>query len=892
MNIEKSQEQSFPQEQNIQLDKNILEKTHEEVLLGESYEDATKAVNEIEALQNFREKLRNVPFSSFYEIIEEMTNINKTQLSEKDRKNRVEDLADTMKERVARLSPRVADLYEGILSEIIGCIYESKYEITARKLAELKQEHDLHVLFSPNTSWDMKFNRIETRLIDYLLGVRALDRRENKEMDDDIYEWREEELKKALTRLPERRTESKPGVDPMERLKEGERVPSIWSIYPAYGGYYKEQSFSKWNNQRNVWTEGKYTYNDVETIPLCENEDIKKGMINLTMSAKLVTDKWVSLAIPYTHGLHKVEAGNKKVSIQKDQNNDLVLLVEGNGEDIEVNIILSPQPDKKFIQPPESVKIPEMLSEFSEETNKKLTDIENKKQGNIKKAYAVASYVRTRIKYLAPKDQNEGDYYNNYYNTHPNGFAGAVDEIKQADCDVANTYFAALCVKLNIPVRHCIGHSVKGKDEQGTSNINSGTGHGWSEVWDEIKKEWLRIDATPPGDRQLEDETEQVKGESIPGDYDEQEAIGPTDEELEKLRKKLAEHKEKLSYTKEERELSQHAGVELKEARQIVKEVNEAEQTRLPNGERIVDTLSRLFNAIIESRKSMTNTYAGPVRRCEGGEAIEDIVRHKIGVLSGDTDPVSREKPTEKIKEEEIFGGFDLHIIGDKSGSMSSTVKDEALWKMQRRAEYLIFSATHRFEKNLERAGLQKDNSLSVRTQGISFRGSDKDEIDLDKEFSTEFTAKNKVKMWHSLTGASGGNGDPEALGVIYEQIKDEIEENQKHNTKDNCLRLIIACSDGGYIGDDDIKMQELAKKLGKLNAVVVGIGLTNTATNVKEVMTTDYSRGDIAQDINDLPILVAKHLVLEAIKLFPEKAKEDAKQVILNSLDKFKNIK
>jgi hypothetical protein len=27
--------------------------------------------------------------------------------------------------------------------------------------------------------------------------------------------------------------------------------------------------------------------------------------------------------------------------------------------------------------------------------------------------------------------------------------------LKKADCDVENTYFAALCARLNIPVRHC-----------------------------------------------------------------------------------------------------------------------------------------------------------------------------------------------------------------------------------------------------------------------------------------------------------------------------------------------------------------------------------------------------------------------------------------------------
>lgn len=872
---------------------NILDTMYKETLLSESFEDVAETLEKVEALRDFREKLRDMPFGSFHTVIEEMTNINKAKalLSKEEKERRVEHLTSVMEERAGRLSPRVADLYMAILSEIKGEEYKPKYEITAKKIDELKKEGDLNVLFSPDVPWDLKLNRIETRLTDYLLGAKAFDRREGQEMDDDISEWRAGELKKAPTTPTERRNESKPGVDPMERLKEGERVPAIWTISPAYGGYYKQQSFSQWDNKRNVWTE-EYTYSEAETIPVWEKENIKKGLVNLTMSAKTIAGKWISLAIPYTHNLHKVEAGAKNVSVQKDQNNDLVIWVEGEGEEVEIKVVLAPNPDKKFTSTLENIKVPDMPAVFSKETDEKLEKIKVKKRDNIARARAISVYVRSKIAYLAPKDYIEANEYNNKYNSHPKGFAAGVEEAKKADCDVANTYFAALCVKLRIPVRHCIGHSVRGRDEKVASNINSGTGHGWSEVWDERKKEWIRIDATPPGDRQLEDEKE-VGEESIPGDYGEEEAIGPSEEELEALRQKLAEQKEKLSYTREERQLAEATGIELKEARQIVKEINEAEQTRLPNGELITDALSRLFNAIVESRRAIATAYTGPVRKREGGDAIEDIVRHTIGVRASDFDPKSREKPTEKIKEEKIISGFDLHIIGDKSYSMSSTVEGEALWKMQRRAEYLIFSSLHRFERNLERASLLKENALSVRTQGISFRGSEKDEIDLDKPLSPKLEPKDKVKLWHSLTEIGTGNGDPEALGIIYEQIKEEIGQNKKRGIKDNRLRIVIACSDGGYVGNDSAKMQLLSEELHKLNVVVVGIGLTETAEAVKVVMDNPpFSHGDIVRDINDLPAVVAKHLVLEAIKLFPEKAKKGAEQTIRNALAKFKNIR
>ncbi|MBI5077524.1 hypothetical protein HZB94_04050 [Candidatus Falkowbacteria bacterium] len=868
-----------------------IERLHQAALAGESFEDAADALQSVEAVQNFRQGVSRLGFDSFHEMVEEVTNLKRLPISQEESKRQTEVLVETLEQRIGGFTPRVADLYLSILSKLKNEPYEPKFDINREKLDELQREGDLEVLFSADISWEMKLNRIETRLIDYLSGIRAIDKREGREMDDDIRKWREEELKKAPTHPPQRRNESKPGVDAMERLKGGERASAIWSILPAWGGYYREQSFSEWDSQRNVWVEDEYQYRGTETIPLSGNTDHKKGAIDVTMTARVFAGQWVSLPVPYTHGLHKVEADKRECFVQQDQNGDLVIFVEGNGE-VEVKVSLAPNQDKRFTSKPADVQAPNMPSKFSEETNDKLEEIKNKKRGNIARARAVAAYVRSRIKYLAPKDQAESERYNTAYNTSPNGFTAAVDELKAADCDVANTYFAALCAKLNIPARHVVGHSVKGKDKEGASSIHSGTGHGWSEVWDKVKKEWVRIDATPPGDPNLEEEQE--KGdESAPGDYGEQEAVRPSDEQLEELRKKLAERKEELSYTREERHLAEAAGVELKEARQIVKEINEAEKTRLPDSELVVDALTKLFNAIVESRKSVAPVYEGPVRKREGGEHIEDIVRHKIGILAGETDPLSREKLEEETRTEKIIGGFDFYMIGDKSGSMQSTDEEgEQLWKMQRRAMYLIFSSLHRFERNIERASLQKENALSIRMQGISFRGSQTEDIDLDKPLSPQFSAQDKVKLWHSLTRAGGGNGDAEALSYVYEQIKSEIEANERRGAKDNRLRIVIACSDGGYIGDDAVKMQALAEALGKLNTVVVGMGLTDAAAKVKEVMTTAHSRGDIARDINDLPALVAKHVVLEAVKLFPAKAQESAKQIIESSIGKFKKIR
>lgn len=860
-------------------------------LYGESFEHATEALGSLEALQAFRRELADHPFASFYELVEAVTKIGQRADSADAKRGEINRVVNAMQDRAAHFSPRIADLFQALLATLAQEPYKPHFEETQKQMVNLTLEEGershLDVLFAKDVSWDLKLNRIKQVLGGYLAGMRALDKREGKYMDDEVRRRREEELQKAPTEPSPQGNESKPGVDPMERLKEGERAPAIWSILPAWGGLYKEGSFEIWDEASKRWKNDKLIYSDVPSIALSKNVDSKKGPIDITLTANIRTDTWYPVPSSYKHGFHTVEAQGKAWKVRQSQNGDLFLFVSGDGGSIGVEVVFAPDPFKKCTsKDAASIKVPNMPALFTHETKTALQKILTSHKGNMAKASAVRRYVTKRIQYLAPKDHEEAERYNSFYRTSSNGFAGAVDEVKKGDCDVVNTYFAALCAQLNIPVRHAVGHSVKGKDASGASVIHSGTGHGWSEIWDELKNEWIDVDSTPAGDPNLEESSE--KNSSEPGYFGQQEAVCPKDELLEALRKKLAEHKEKLSYTREERELAEAGGVELKEARQIVKEIAVAEDTRLPSGRRVVDVLAGLFNAIVESRKVVREMYDGPVRKKEGGRQIQDIVRHKIGVVAGDSDPISREIVSNEDAIEPSFGGFDVYVIGDKSGSMGNAVDGEALWQTQRRAEYLVFSSLHRFERAIERAGISSGESLNVRTQGISFRGSGEEDIDLDKPLSMRFTPTDRVKLWHSLSSQGGGNGDIAALNYIYGQIQDELQQDKKGISKKR-LRLVIACSDGGP--DDPVKVREYAEALGKLGTLVVGIGLTGTALSVPHIYTTPFSRGDIVKDVKDLPLVIAKHLITEAIRLFPAQAKENAQALIDSVLAEFKPV-
>lgn len=853
---------------------NMLSAKHAEALAGENFEVAETALAEVEKVAEIRNQLNSRKFTSFYKVFEELDLLQKSALSAQAKELKREELIETAEDRATKFSPRVADLYLAIIAHLRGRPAACRYPQNQVKFEDLLTSGDLDLLTSGG-SWEHKLNRLDTRFEDLLAGRRALDLREGHTMSDEVRESRQVKLANKPSSPPGRSNESKPSMDEMERLKEGERAPAHWKISPAHGGYFREQSFSVWDADRNTWTEPDGVFSDV--VLVTDKEQESGAGSEFTISAEIMANTWTNVPATYTHALKGVECMGD-YSLQADQNGDALIMVKGRGK-VLVTVTLAKVRNKRY-GPFESaaIKVPKMPAQLSAETMAVLEQIAASGQSDLKKAQEIGRFVRRHLTY-----SNDSSY-NEKYENFPDGYFAGIDQLRQADCDVGNTYFPALCAQLKIPTRHVVGHSVPANGTS-TTQIDSGTGHAWTEVWDAPNRKWVRVDATSAGDPNLTEENNQSEGVPTPGDYGEKEVQEITDQELDELKQKLQEKKQLLSYTKEERSLAKSAEIELREAREIVKEIAVAESTRLPNGKRIVDVLSQLFNAIVETRKSIGQHEVGPVRKREGGERIIDLVRHKIAVQAKDFDASTRERVEEVFEDEVSFGGFDVYVIGDKSGSMQGYNDGESLQVLQRRAEYLIFSALHKFERDLERAGLPTEQALSVRTQGISFRGSNHDEIDLDKPLSGKFSAADKVKLWHSLGRTGGGNGDAAALDYVYTQIKSEQESALGQAT--NRLRMVVACSDGHP--DDPAQVKAYAKAIGKLGAVVVGIGLTETAKGVPLIYDTPYSRGDIALNLDDLPAIVAKHLVAEAIKLFPAQSRAGAQAMITGVLAQFK---
>ncbi len=852
----------------------------ERALHTDQYEVALRATEEIQSLRTWRTAQQKSPSPHFYRLFEAATRLNAAPIPPEERTRLRQELSDRLFPVASNLSPRIRDLYMGFISELDGSSYSPQFSMTERQLETLRESGDFALLQNPSVPWDIKLNRMQTRIESELLGRKALDRKDKETAGDETLrkeaerERSGEQANQSPALPPPDSDNSKPSMDEMDRLKEGETAPAIWTITPAYGGYYKEQSFDSWDKSTNTWR--KKDRQKISVDPLSSSND---APVELTISTHIPMQQWTRLPIPYHYEILNVHVDNSAFSLAKDVNGDYLLCptdryANVSPHEVRIYMVKKDSPDVSQNPPTEAQA---MNATFSEQTKKALEDIKNSRRSDIAKAQALLAYTMRHLEY-----SNDSSF-NAIYENYQDGYIGAIDNFRKADCDVANTYFAALCINLGIPVRHVVGHMVKDKDGLGNARITSGTGHAWSEVWDKEREVWVRMDATPAGDPQME---EKEQSEGMPGDYGGQEAVGPTDEELQELETKLQQTAERLSYTREERELAQQAGIEPREARQIVKEIQDAENTRLPNGEKVVDVMSQLWSLIAQSRMVTQQDYTGPVRKREGGEEIEDIVAHKIGIKSGESDPASRQKEAARQIPELILKSLELYAVCDKSGSMGQTVNGEEKWRLQRRAMYLTLSSLDRAEQNIQRVKTKMKTPLDIYSEVVSFRGSGDDEIDLDKPFSNEFSARDKVALWHGLGNQGWGNGDVPALSLLHEEIKAKHDRLIEQNKEDDALRIIIACSDG--MPDDPGQVHSLAQQLGQLNTVVVGVGLTETATQVPIIFDTPFSRGDLVRDLSDLPAVVAKHVVMEAVKLFPQQSREQYQHSIDNILAKF----
>lgn len=151
----------------------VLQTQWQRALATDQYEVATQALGEVSVFRNWRQISQRSPFSQFYQLVEAGTLLNNANASAEQRQL----VADQLIRNAITLSPRVRDLYKGLLATVDGSEYSPEFSMTEAQLKALQDSGDLALLSDATIPWDLKLNRMQTRIESELRGRKALDRR-------------------------------------------------------------------------------------------------------------------------------------------------------------------------------------------------------------------------------------------------------------------------------------------------------------------------------------------------------------------------------------------------------------------------------------------------------------------------------------------------------------------------------------------------------------------------------------------------------------------------------------------------------------------------------------------------------------------------------------------
>ena len=230
-----------------------------------------------------------------------------------------------------------------------------------------------------------------------------------------------------------------------------------------------------------------------------------------------------NVAVPLPHG-YRLQVDSLRVepsvpvTISEDQHGVAHLTFQSDGA-VTYSIDFGQDPSYELNREPTDAERSDMVDAqgLGSDTQDELERVgQMPNVGNIEKAREFLHYIKENFYYSTSDDVS--DY------IMGEGGANYVERVdshdpRMADCDVANTYFVALCREAGIPARLSVGFSSSRDNDQ--SILGPVNGHGWAEVWDGDK--WVKFDATPDrtqGNGDAPDEPPEQDPALLAGDVD------------------------------------------------------------------------------------------------------------------------------------------------------------------------------------------------------------------------------------------------------------------------------------------------------------------------------------------------------------------------------------
>lgn len=679
--------------------------------------------------------------------------------------------------------------------------------------------------------------------------------------DTDSYESQDDLLPSPET------DEFTPSMDEMaEQQKEGE-PKAFFIVSPFYGGYYRQNVYSFWDEQQLVWrkssaaTEQELPHRTVERLS------------SRVMAGSIRGRQKIAIPLPYGWSLDTASlqstAPDSATHLTEDNYGNVHMFVDADGI-FQYTLTIG----KTDRLPPKS--LPEAhetqtSAVFPTEVRTKIAEIAASSLTAQGKARMIIKFIRDNLEYSNDSSRNV------VYRKHPKKYFEIMWQQKKADCDVANT-FAAMALRMaNIPSRFVKGHYSKTKSSSGKTFMTSGTGHAWLEVFDVDSQLWFRADATPKGDSTLDeerpDEQDQEQGE---GDYGERDAEIMSDKDLEKLIAELdtVEGKPNENKTTEERTLelfAREAECSEWEAKQVIEMFRRVRDIKDETGERVQAQLISAWKQLIQSRAVPKRDYQGPVRMSEGDELSEPVLA-MIDLKAGERDVSGFERVRTTEKREQLFGGIDVYLATDLSGSMDEVdpVSGRKKTELQRDAVLLYVDSLMQCAFLSRQAEGRTTGPLAIRVQLTSFHG----DISIELPLTAYWGAKEQYQVYTALVRtAGGGTPDHLALQTIQRQIEKEKalwETTKQKPGVERPITFVAAFLDGG--SDDKSAVRTILHELREQGTIVYGYGMTAAARPIKAVYAP---HAEVIETLTTLASMVAKDTIAVFQTLYPKRIKK-----------------
>lgn len=723
-------------------------------------------------------------------------------------------------------------------SKIVETVFNNlkkEEKIEGRKVSPLE------ALLSPDLSLESKASWFEARFLPRLQFLKQQERLDTEK------EAKQEEVKtppfpkdddEQQELIPPTPTPSRDEYEQHRgREEKGKGLP-IFIINPSYTGYWEEDSYDSLDEQtgRSI----KSQTQRIKTALSVSGQSIiesSKRTINGNTGIALFN-------LPLAPGFQLTQQGLNELKVQgvetfSDVEGHTYLKPPANIK-MNAEIAISANPVNLGINSKHNEITSQVLPDDVEQTLVRLRSLPTDSLGKLQEW---RDFITSHFKY--PKDEQVESMYATV-DSNP-ARLNTLAENKLLDCYLAREFFIAGLKRLNladVEWRAVNGHYIASSQKDRSAHISSGTAHAWVKIKVPGEKNWIILDPTPPGDPVH-------KNEGSLDEFGELSTESMSEENLAQLEKEAEKQLAKQNETQDQYllQFAREASIDPTKAKEILANLAEVDQLKDSQGRNLLMRLKEQFDKVIEQYTELKQENLGLVEMSRGQE-LDDPVGAYIDIHSGSLDPTGFERKRIVEEKKQYYGGWDLEIIADGSGSMNETLGGRVKHKVQRDMSYLLHRALHRFSQEAQRRKLRLITPLKIRSSQYMFRGSDVEEI---KPLSDQFTPPQMALLWEESSKNVGG-GTPAHLGL--QRVFDTITDEEKQLLKEKKLLKVVALiSDGGY--DNQTKVNDLTAQLQELNVVVAEFHITD------------------AKSLDDLPQNVVEKVIEQARSLMPERIKK-----------------